>query len=430
MSVNNYIKADKYCLRVTDGTHDSPSQTKSGKRLITSRHLKQFSLDFDNAYLISLEDYNDIIKRSKVDKWDILISMIGTVGLIYQEKSEKIDYAIKNIGLFKLGGDQLKSKWLYYYLQTPDAIEYIVKFKRGSTQQYLPLNTLRSFPIRVLPYEVQYHITSVLSSLDDKIELNNRMNKTLEEIAQTLFKRWFVDFEFPDENGNPYKSSGGKMVESELGSIPKGWNVVSIKELIEDYIGGDWGKDKPTEEFSTPMSCIRGADFPAVQSGNISDLPLRYVKESSMHRRRLENEDIVLEISGGTKGRPVGRTVYINHALITKLDYPVSFSNFCRLVRCKRPFGLMVYQYIQMKYFDGEIEQYQLQSTGIANFQFNSFLENFKIISSNVKTAYQFSNIAGPLFERLQMNDSKILSQIRDTLLPKLMSGEIRVTDN
>lgn len=296
-----------------------------------------------------------------------------------------------------------------------------------STMKNLTLDMVRDASICLPPPFEQRAIARILSSLDDKIELNNRMNKTLEEIAQTLFKRWFVDFEFPDENGNPYRSSGGKMVDSELGLIPEGWRIVSIKECIEDYIGGDWGKDSPIEDFIAPVGCIRGADFPAVQSGTVSNLPLRYVKVSSLLRRRLANEDIVLEISGGTKGRPVGRTVFINQGLITKLDYPITFSNFCRLVRCKKPYGLMVYQYIQMKYSDGEIEQYQLQSTGIANFQFNSFLDNFKIIMPNEQIAYLYSDLAGRLYERLQMNDSYILSQLRDTLLPKLMSGEIRV---
>lgn len=87
----------------------------------------------------------------------------------------------------------------------------------------------------------------------------------------------------------------------------------------------------------------------------------------------------------------------------------------------------MTYLYIQNKYFEGEIEQYQVQSTGIANFQFNDFLENFRIIVPNSKVLNDFNNVIEPLFTKINCTDSTILAQLRDTLLPKLMSGEIRV---
>ena len=101
------------------------------------------------------------------------------------------------------------------------------------------LNTsiLSQVPFSFPEYEEQRAIAATLSALDDKIELNNRINKTLEEMAQALFKHWFVDFEFPDENGQPYKSGGGEMEGSELGLIPKGWKVGVISDLGQ-VVGG------------------------------------------------------------------------------------------------------------------------------------------------------------------------------------------------
>jgi len=101
------------------------------------------------------------------------------------------------------------------------------------------------------PVEEQRRIASVLSSLDEKIELNNRINKTLEEMAQAIFKSWFVDFE-------PFRD--GEFVESELGMIPKGWEVKELGELAEVMIGGDWGEEKPFAG-SQPVVCLRGADL-------------------------------------------------------------------------------------------------------------------------------------------------------------------------
>ena len=252
--------AEDFCTRVTDGTHDSPKKREKGKHLITSKHLKNGHLDFDNSYLISAEDFIKVNRRSKVDQWDVILSMIGTLGNVYLERSSKIDYAIKNVGLFKTGSET-KGKWLYFYFQSKDAKNYISASRGGTTQEYITLEALRKFPI---PFpqttrEVEL-IIGILDSLDQKIELNNQMNKTLENIAQAIFKRWFIDFEFPNENGEPYKSSGGEMVESELGMIPKGWQITSIKNL-GDVICGKTPSTKVKENFGLDIPFITIPDM-------------------------------------------------------------------------------------------------------------------------------------------------------------------------
>ena len=231
-------QAQVFCKHVTDGTHDSPKRTKNGKYLITSRHIKENKLNFDNAYFISNNDFIKINLRSKVEQWDVIFSMIGTVGEEYLEKNNKVDYAIKNVGLFKTGSEQ-KSKWLFYYLKSKQAKEYIASHKIGTTQGYITLDTLRKFPVSFPKLENEaIAIAKILSDLDSKIELNNQMNATLESMAQAIFKHWFIDFEFPNENGKPYKSSGGEMVDSELGKIPEGWSISKIGKELCTVLGG------------------------------------------------------------------------------------------------------------------------------------------------------------------------------------------------
>jgi type I restriction enzyme S subunit len=121
--------------------------------LITSKHIKENGLDLESAYYISEKDYQEINNRSLVEKNDILYSMIGTIGLIYRV-NDNPDYAIKNIGLFKIK-DELKSKWLYYYLKTPFMKNYINSLLSGSTQQYITLSNLRTLTIKV-PEKVEY----------------------------------------------------------------------------------------------------------------------------------------------------------------------------------------------------------------------------------------------------------------------------------
>ena len=131
-----------FCARVADGTHDSPKETAVGKKLVTSKNVKGGRLELDSAYLISAEDFESINKRSKVDQWDLLLTMIGTVGEVCLVTDPEPDFAIKNVGLLKCG-NELKAKWLYYFLRSPQGQKLIEARKKGSTQQYVSLTELR-----------------------------------------------------------------------------------------------------------------------------------------------------------------------------------------------------------------------------------------------------------------------------------------------
>ena len=174
----NMVKASEFCDSVRDGTHDSPKKVNKGYKLITSKHIKEYGLDLENAYYISEKDFNKINERSLVEKNDILYSMIGTVGLIHRI-DYKPNYAIKNIGLFKLN-DEIKSKWLYYYLKSPKMKSYINSLLSGSTQQYITLNKLRNLPIEIPEnYIDMIKIINILELLEKKININTHTNNNL-----------------------------------------------------------------------------------------------------------------------------------------------------------------------------------------------------------------------------------------------------------
>jgi type I restriction enzyme S subunit len=224
--------------KITDGTHDSPKQKEEGKPLITSKHIKGRNIDFNTAYLISFEDFNKINERSKVEQWDVIVSMIGEYcGYCYIERNEIINYAVKNVGLYKTGS-KLEAEWLFYYLNSPIGQQYLNSVKTGSSQPYLTLGALRNLPILQASSNLEKkQIVKVLSDLDAKIELNNRINTELEAMAKTLYDYWFVQFDFPVRTLSGvegYKSSGGKMVYNhELKrEIPEGWEVKKINEII------------------------------------------------------------------------------------------------------------------------------------------------------------------------------------------------------
>ena len=178
MEVKNMTALD-YCEFVTDGTHDSPKPKENGFKLITSKHLNRYGIDFTSANFISEEDYKKIINRSYVEQWDILFSMIGTIGNLYIETNSTTNYACKNVGIFKLGGDEMKAKWLYYYLQSPKALEYVKAVSRGTTQSYVPLGALRKMPVDFFDDIIRDKIVTILWNLDEKIKLNLEINNNL-----------------------------------------------------------------------------------------------------------------------------------------------------------------------------------------------------------------------------------------------------------
>ena len=191
------VPADVFCDSVRDGTHDSPKLLDSGYPLITSKSLKMGQVNLETANLVSEADFKEINRRSKVDQWDVLFSMIGTVGEVSLVKEEEPGYAIKNIGLFKCG-DELKAKWLYYWFTNPHTKASIKQVHRGSSQQYIPLGELRQLPISV-PNDsrIMRSVVDILSTYDDLIENNRRRMTLLEDAARQVYQEWFVRLRFP-----------------------------------------------------------------------------------------------------------------------------------------------------------------------------------------------------------------------------------------
>jgi len=181
-------KAIEFCSGVTDGTHDSPKPQKYGHYLITSKHLKDNRIDFSSANLISEEDYQKIIKRSIVEQHDILFSMIGTIGNIVRVKQKKVDFAVKNMGIFKMGNNELRSIWLYYWLKSDYSRQYINQRLSGSTQSYLTLDSLRNFPILYPGDKEATKIVSLIKAFELKIDNNLRINENLGLQATAIFK--------------------------------------------------------------------------------------------------------------------------------------------------------------------------------------------------------------------------------------------------
>ncbi|MBS1551965.1 MAG: restriction endonuclease subunit S [Bacteroidetes bacterium] len=172
--------AKDICLKVTDGTHDSPKPQSEGKLLFTSKNIKKGKLVKESAYLISEDDYVKANSRSKVDTFDILFSMIGTIGETAIVLDSPVKFAIKNVGLFKLNGNTNLSNWFYYYLNSQLAMKYIKSNVKGTTQNYITLESLKNFPIAIPPENEMNKISEILGTIDNKLKNEyNRKQKSI-----------------------------------------------------------------------------------------------------------------------------------------------------------------------------------------------------------------------------------------------------------
>lgn len=224
---------------------------------IRGLNVKNGNLDLENVKYIE-KSVSEELKRSKLYINDIVItytgSKYGDVAIITENDRFHLAPNVAKITM----SEGCLPYFYYLYFQSFEFQRNIKNYGVGSGQPTIPMKNLRKIPVSFPPHDIQNKISNQLKLLNDKINLNNQMIDTLEEMASTLFKRWFVDFEFPDENGNPYKSSGGKIIDSELGEIPDGWEIKRLSEIANYKNGLAMQKFRPLEnEDSLPVLKIK-----------------------------------------------------------------------------------------------------------------------------------------------------------------------------
>lgn len=333
------------------------------------------------------------------------------------------DKLTTNQGFKNLVCDHTKSDFEFMYYKMKTLKEPLELVAGGSTFKEVSGKVVKEFKIILPPLQEQKAIANILSSLDEKIELNNQMNKTLEEMAQALFKRWFVDFEFPNEDGEPYKSSGGEMIDSELGMIPKGWEVTNIKSLAEvtDYVAnGSFASLKENVTYCDEQGyaiLIRLVDY-----NKDFQPPFTFVDERGykfLKKSSLNGGEIIISNVGANAG-----TVF----KAPKMDTPMTLGpNSIMLMKNEYD----NYLYALLSSYMGQ-EKLKAITTGSAQPKFNKTdFRNIKVIRPNANILKNYNVVIEPIEEKIEQNnkEKQNLYNIRDTLLPKLMSGEIRVTD-
>ena len=176
-------------IEITDGTHDSPKVKEEGYYLITSKHLSKYGVNKDNANYISEEDFNKINERSKVDKYDILISMIGTVGLVSLIIEDDIDFAVKNVGIFKTSLQKDYIYFIFSYLLSSSTQNYVKSHLAGTTQKYISLGELRNLKIKIPNEKILASFNNLVHPIYQKIIYNTNEIKILTQLRDTVLPK-------------------------------------------------------------------------------------------------------------------------------------------------------------------------------------------------------------------------------------------------
>ena len=352
--------------------------------------------------------------KRKVRVGDILYSTVRPNQKHYGYLANILENMIVSTGFCVVSTkiSEAYDKFIYYYLTQKYITEQLhaIAEQSKATYQSINLSDLTNLDIELPPLPTQQQIASILSVLDEKIGINNQINKKLEEMAKALFKHWFIDFNFPDENGTPYKDSGDAMIDSELGKIPKGWSFEEIGQVCKCILGGTPSRNNP-EYWNGGIAWIN--------SGKTNEYriiaPSEYITELGLKNsatKLLPAKTNVMAITGTTLGQ------------ISLLEIP-SCANQSVIGIIENE--IIPYEFIYPMMIK-QIQNIIQHQTGGAQQHINkNNVERtlFVLPENKILNKYQL-NIAN-LYQTILINcfENKNLQQIRDSLLPKLMSGEI-----
>lgn len=423
------------CLKITDGAHSSPPSVKFGKRMASVKDLTRFGVDLKEARQISEADFELLVKQGcQPQVGDVLIakdgnSALDTTCLVKQPLNAVL---LSSVAILRPNPEKLFPEFLKQYLSSPRTIEYLKsEFISGAAIPRVILKDFKRVTLRVPPLKEQRAIAHILGTLDDKIELNRKQNETLEAMARTLFKAWFVDFEpvrakmegrwqrgqsLPGLPAHLYDIFPDRLVESELGEIPEGWEIQPLSQLLI-IIGGGTPKTSNPEFWDGDIPWFSVVDTP--KTGDVFVIETeKSITQAGLNgsSARLIPKGTTIISARGTVGNLAiaGRDMTFNQSCYGLQGANGTGDYFVYLVaqqmvgQLKTMAHGSVFSTITRQTFDA-IQQPIPQSNILQEFE-KSVTPWFEIILSNVE-------------------EFRTLSQLRNALLPKLISGELRIQD-
>lgn len=370
---------------------------------ITVRELNGVGVDFlSQTDRVNNSGLKLINNRSNLEVGDVLFSGTGTIGKTAIIAKHPFNWNIKEgVYALKPNKELLDSYYLLCLLQYFTKLNIFNRLSAGSTVFSVPMQGLANLKINLPALVVQQQLSRIIKGIDDKIERNNRINAELESMAKTLYDYWFVQFDFPDKNNKPYKTSGGKMVwDKELKrDIPEGWKVNRIGEVATVKAGGD----KP-ENYSIEKTEF--SNIPIYSNGITNDGLYGYT-----------NKPIISEQSVTISARgTIGFCVLRNKPFVPIIRLIVLTPNLTG----------------SAKYFFEVLKHFNFENSGSVQQQLTvPQVKDIKLLYPNEDILKKFDDITSPMKDRIEIikEENQTLASLRDWLLPMLMNGQVKVND-
>ncbi|HHV6870536.1 TPA: restriction endonuclease subunit S [Haemophilus influenzae] len=473
--MSEFAKLKDLCLKIGSGATPRGGNNvyldKGNYTLIRSQNVYNEGFSEHGIVYISDSDAKKLDNVS-VEENDVLINITGdSVARVTLPDNRYLPARVnQHVAILRANPEKLDFQFLKYSLIEKSMQEYLLTLaSSGATRNALTKGMLENIEIKLPSLDEQKRVSGLLSKFDQKIQLNIQINQTLEQIAQALFKSWFVDFDpvrakvqalsdglsleqselaamqaisgktpeeltalsqtQPDryvELAETAKAFPCEMVEVDGVEVPKGWELKPFGSLLENTIGGDWGKEEEDEKHTENVFVFRGTDLPNVQINEFDVIPKRYIAKNKLKSRKAKYGDIIIEVSGGSKNQPTGRSLLITKNLLCNFNLPIIPASFCRLFTpINEKIAVLLACHLKMIYTQGKTWEYQVQSTGISNFQTKNFLENELVVIPDENIFNAFYEKVGVIFEKMTSNENMLLSKTRDLLLPRLLNGKI-----
>ncbi|WP_299249803.1 restriction endonuclease subunit S [uncultured Cytophaga sp.] len=404
------------------------SYYEEGVSFIRSQNVLDFRFSTNGLAFINEQQAKEL-NVVTIEENDILLNITGdSIARVCLVPKEILPARVNQHVAIIRCDETVYYKYVYYYLL--NLKPYLLKICGvGGTRNALTKVALEK--LEIIFHDNQKRRAEILSALDSKIELNNRINAELEAMAKTLYDYWFVQFDFPNEKGKPYKSSGGKMVWNDAlkREVPAGWEVTFLNEWINNDKSGDWGKEAPEGNYNQKVYCVRGADINGLNGNGSLNTPERYILEKNIHKI-LEPADLIVEISGGSPTQSTGRLAFVTDETLNRFDAPLICSNFCKAVTLKDKKLLFNFVYHWNSIYDaGVLFGYEGKTSGIKNLLFESFVSTHLTVLPTEDIIEKFYKTIVSIHSKKQTNllENQKLAQLRDWLLPMLMNGQVKV---
>lgn len=367
------------------------------------------------------QEISDVLPRSVLKKKCIVLPYVGNLGDLAIFKNEFPCHLGSNVAKIELISNELILEYLYYYLKSTYGQSQLLKDKQGSVQPNITIDSIRETKVVKFEIPVQQKIASVLSALDSKIELNNRINAELEAMAKTLYDYWFVQFDFPDKNGKPYKTSGGKMVWNEVlkREIPEGWEVKFLRTEIEIERGISY-TSKEINGDGIPMINLNSFNL----DGTYKSEGVKTYSGKFLEKNIVKSGDLLIAATDVTRNADIiGKAIlvpdYYKENLVFSMDIAKIISKYIPSSFLMMLFNSNHYHNYIKWYASGTIVLH-LNLDGIN--RYNTELPPTSLLK-------KFDEFYLPIANRVYMTakENEKLAELRDWLLPMLMNGQVKV---